>query len=209
MTVGCGSVCPAHALWVKSALQRPNGRRSWPTIRERKGHAERLTQRKMLHLHPITQHQWKHQSYYEKIEKIEKINQSLTMPKKTKCWRLSAAKKLLTFDIKRRVDLLPNGKEKRPRQVYVMRPEYQRYKYDNFRNNLRKLRNDIAVERATAIVEAAAVARHRARFPPRSNRSWPRWPGHPAKHLLRMDIDEELHKIQTPAELRASRPEFR
>ena len=90
-----------------------------------------------------------------------------------------------------------------------MRPKYQRYKYNNFRNNLRKLRNDIAEDRATAIVEATAVAKHRTKYPPQSNRSWPRWPGHLAKHLLRMNIDEEKHKIQTPAELHTSRPEFR
>jgi hypothetical protein len=131
------------------------------------------------------------------------------MSKKTTCWRLSAAKKLLAFDIQRGADLLPNGKEKGPGEVFKLRPEYQRYEYGNFRNNLRRLRNDIAKDRATAIVEAAAVVKHREKYPPKSNRSWPRWPGHPAKHLLRMDIDEEKHKIQTPAELHASRPEFR
>ena len=113
------------------------------------------------------------------------------MSKKTTCWRLSAAKMLLVFDIQRGKDLRPNGKEKEPREVFAMRPEYQHYKYDNFRNNLRQLRNDIAKDRATAIVEDAAVAKHRKKYPPQSNRSWPRWPGHPAKHLLRMDIDEE------------------
>jgi hypothetical protein len=150
-----------------------------------------------------------HHSYDHTLLNKSKNQQPLTMSKKTTCWRLSAAKKLLIFDIQRGKDLLPNGKEKQPRDVFVMRPEYERYKYDNFRTNLRKLRNDIEADRETAIVEAAAVAQHRTKHPPQSNGFWPRWPGHPAKHLLRMDIDQEEHTIQTPAELYASRAEYR
>ena len=93
------------------------------------------------------------------------------MSKKTTAWRLSAAKKLLVFDIQRGEDLLPNGKEKPPGEVFVMRCEYQRYKYENFRTNLRHLRNEIAEDRATAIVEAATVAKHKAKYPPQSNHS--------------------------------------
>jgi hypothetical protein len=143
---------------------------------------------------------------------------STPKPKKPTPWAKSAAKKLLEFDISRQKDLKANGYPKEPHIVYVMRPEFQRYKYKNFRTNLNNLRKKVRKDREAATEDDTFVAKQLQKVPYSLRTvigygdrrvSYPRWPGHPAQHMLRFDMDMEKHLEMTPTELCASRPEYR
>jgi hypothetical protein len=119
-------------------------------------------------------------------------------------WRCSHAKKLLIKDIL-------DGKViegMAPKNVFVMRPEYQLYKYENFVTNLRNLRKQIAEKQDLADDNEAAFA-HDEVFGLRVNsKPYPRWQGSVAERLLKQDIDNGQHLHMKPHELKESRVEY-
>ena len=71
--------------------------------------------------------------------------------KKVPKWGKSEAKELLKFDLVSRV----LTEKMKPKEVYTMRPQYQLYKYVNFRTNLNNLRKSVEKDRARMFDDCA------------------------------------------------------
>eukprot|EP00527_Entomoneis_sp_CCMP2396_P004980 CAMPEP_0198146002 /NCGR_PEP_ID=MMETSP1443-20131203/26838_1 /TAXON_ID=186043 /ORGANISM="Entomoneis sp., Strain CCMP2396" /LENGTH=164 /DNA_ID=CAMNT_0043809801 /DNA_START=184 /DNA_END=675 /DNA_ORIENTATION=- len=134
---------------------------------------------------------------------------------KVPSWAKSKAKKLLEYDIRNRKDLKRDGSPMGPKLVYKMHRIYEQYKYENFVTNLRSARKRVALKRASAVEDDAAVDRQIKAFPEKQFHTkgvgdervtYPRWGGHAAQYLLRYDIFMGLHKTKTPKKLQKSRP---
>jgi hypothetical protein len=95
------------------------------------------------------------------------------MPSKPTPWRNSPAKKLLTKDIidgRISDDMSAN-------RVFVMRPEFQLYKYANFTTNLRNLRKTVNKLQDLADGDEAAFAHDESLGLRVHNKPYPRWQG--------------------------------
>ena len=122
---------------------------------------------------------------------------------KPPAWRNSHAKMLLTKDI---IDGSIEGVD--AKRVFVMRSEYQLYKYSNFATNLRNLRKTVTKQQGLADDDEAAFA-HDERLRLRvHNKPYPRWQGSVAERLLKQDIDNGRNLNMTPCEMKASRVEY-
>jgi hypothetical protein len=128
------------------------------------------------------------------------------MVKKNVKWIYSAAKIKLREDIIRGlVDA-----QMAPKDVYRMREEYSEFKYENFRTNLKSLRDAVA----TSIVRMQndslffghdkSVMMYEVQNEARSIL----WIESLAPLLLKQDINKGLHNRLTPSELYASRIEY-
>jgi hypothetical protein len=127
-------------------------------------------------------------------------------------------KPLLEYDIRKGRDRYLNGTLKSALEMHTMRPEYELHKIANFSANLKSLREKISGLKVAAELEDAAVARQLRKFP---TNNWvtvgvgdaqvvyPRWQGHPAQYLLRLDIKGGNTEGHSPMSLRASRPLYR
>mmetsp|Transcript_13649 Transcript_13649/g.17789 ORF Transcript_13649/g.17789 Transcript_13649/m.17789 type:complete len:165 (+) Transcript_13649:32-526(+) len=128
------------------------------------------------------------------------------------------AKPLLEYAIRMGYDIHPNGVPKNAVEVYGMQPIYKIYKYPNFCNNLKNLRSKTAGLKAAATLEDAAIARQINKFPicqwvdvgvGDQRVVYPRWQGHTAQYLLRLDIKMGKLEYFSPSKLRALRPLYR
>jgi hypothetical protein len=129
-------------------------------------------------------------------------------------------KPLLEYDIRKGRDRNLNGTLKHSVEMHTMRPEYEVHKIENFTVNLKGLREKIAGLKVAAELEDAAVARQLRKFP---TNNWvtvgvgnarvvyPRWQGHPAQYLLRLDIKQGNLEGESPMSLRlkVERPLYR
>jgi hypothetical protein len=143
----------------------------------------------------------------ELISRLLDPNAEEKAPKK---WVKSTARKLLVFDISRGKDLHEGGQPKSATEVYQMRDEFQRYNFQRFKGYLAKLRQVICSAKAQAVIDDGQVETQLQSFPFAGDTYWgyPSWRSHPAKHLLRMDMDDDRHKTMFPCELWATRMEY-
>jgi hypothetical protein len=119
-------------------------------------------------------------------------------------WRTSHAKVLLIKDI---VDGTIDD-DMAPKQVFVMRPEFQLYTYNNFATNLRNLRKTVAKQQDLADDDEAAFAHDELLGLRVNSKPYPRWQGSVAEQLLKQDIDNGRHVSMKPRELKESRAEY-
>jgi hypothetical protein len=126
-----------------------------------------------------------------------------------KAWRSSKAKSLLTGDLVDGTIPLEN-EEMDAHDVYLSRVEFTDFPFESFRSNLRTLRKKIAEKRLLALEENEALDHDRHLFPKSvyNQLGQPRWEGSDAERLLKLDIDQGYHLIQTPRELWGSRAEY-
>lgn len=106
-------------------------------------------------------------------------------------WRYSLAKEQLLRDLT--VGTIPLDKDEMgPKDVYNLpdRPEFRKYRYENFRTNLNTLRKAIIQKQASAISDSAALARDLQKYPTRAynHRGEPRWEGSAAQESLIYDV---------------------
>ena len=124
-------------------------------------------------------------------------------------WKSSKAKQLLEKDLKEGTIPLTSA-EMSPKIVYHQREEFRQFDYEHFRNRLNDLRKRIRDKNNRASAESAALA-HDRRIHPKAthnHRGEPRWEGSDAERLLRLDMDQGMHKIMKPQELWSSRKEY-
>jgi hypothetical protein len=99
-----------------------------------------------------------------------------------------------------------------PVEIYSMRKEYESVVYENFRNNLNKLRNLLESQQSSAASDDAALQRYMGLHPlnmnPTGGMSYPRWDLSEAQRLLKEDIAAERHKAMKPQELRMTRLQY-
>lgn len=125
---------------------------------------------------------------------------------KTTKWINSQAKILLRDDIVHGVV----DAQMAPRDVYQMREEYSKFKYENFRTNLKSLREAVATSILQMQMDSLFFG-HDKSIMMNERRKAPRsllWIESLAPSLLKQDIDEGLHNHLTPAELYESRVEY-
>ena len=121
-------------------------------------------------------------------------------------WKDSAAKDQLTNDIlEGRVTL-----GMKPKAVLAMHPELYAPYAKNFSANYRSLQRSIQSLHARRDEDHAWVSHDRRLHPPSAVdlRGYPRWDGHPAQRLLKLDVAAGKHKELLPKQLRLTRPEY-
>jgi hypothetical protein len=126
--------------------------------------------------------------------------------KKASKWINSQAKIMLRDDIIRGV---VHG-QMAARDVYQMREEYSEFKFENFRTNLKSLRDAVATSILRMQIDSVFFGHDRSVMM-RERQNAPRsllWIESLAPSLLKQDINEGLHERMTPAELYASRVEY-
>jgi hypothetical protein len=145
-------------------------------------------------------------------KKSELIDRLLGREKKTlKPIEISAASKLLARDVFEEIDLHDNKKPLDAEAVYDMRPQYQRYSFEEFSNWLDLVRGKHKVMRQKAQRDDEKVVKqlnHLGGMEERTFWGYQSWRNHPGKPLLRQDMDEGKHLIMKPSVLRDSRPEY-
>ena len=127
--------------------------------------------------------------------------------KKPEQWKDSEAKRLLREDIIAGVVLSSITVS----DVYKMRPEYEKWPFENFQTNLRSLRKKIATdyERMQTDCEAYGLDQEFVKtmlsgdHQPKSL-----WHKSEARKLLKVDVNEGKHLQMKPSELRATRVEY-
>ena len=101
-----------------------------------------------------------------------------------------------------------------PQEVYNIpdRPSFRKYPYENFKNNLKNLREAITLKKETAVSDSAALAQDLLRYPrPTHNcRGKPRWEKSPAQKFLKIDVGRAAKegKRLKVKELYGTRPEY-
>lgn len=93
--------------------------------------------------------------------------------------------------------------------VFLMRPEYNDYKFVNFRNNLRSLHTSIQNDQDRAVSDNAALEMDlliqiRDAAPDKPTL----WKDSEARKLLKEDIKNGLNENMTPQEMWRSKPEY-
>jgi hypothetical protein len=125
-------------------------------------------------------------------------------------WAESEAKRLLRQDlIEGRVPDNWTGV-----QVKQMRPEYAPYSQARFTANLKTLRDGLERDYARMVEDVeifghdmALLTEYHKKNPPRE-KDYPNFHDHPARTLLKSDIDDNKHIEMKPMKLRESRPEY-
>jgi hypothetical protein len=119
-------------------------------------------------------------------------------------WINSKAKKQLYHDI---IDgTVTDGMA--PGAVFLMRPEFQVYKEENFKTNFKSLKKAIRAKQGYAVTDSAAFANDRRVNPLLQPTGRPRWNGSAAERFLKEDIEEGLHMTMKPAALYQTRQEY-
>ena len=127
---------------------------------------------------------------------------------KSSKWIHSDAKTMLRDDIIHGVV----DAQMTPMAVYQMREEYAAFKYENFRNNLKSLRNAVATSIDRMEIDSLFFGHDKSIMinartsKPRTSPLWIESLLAPIS--LKQDVDEGLHNHLTPAELYASREEY-
>jgi hypothetical protein len=117
-------------------------------------------------------------------------------------WRKSKAKELLYMDIKSGV--VQEGMS--PEFVFGMREDYQEYKFDNFKVNLRSLLSIVQKNQERADRDALCVGNDTKVRPPRTSIAWH---GSVAQKHLKDDYENgKTEDGRTPKQLHESRPEY-
>jgi hypothetical protein len=132
-------------------------------------------------------------------------------------WAKSQAKLLLSKDIlDGEVPLQAFEKDgKTPtypplRDIYMTRPEFALYNYDNFSSRLSSLRATIVDATARAKDDEEAFQKYKQNHPPSevANNGCIQWQGSEARELLLEDMEEGLHTTLGKMELWGQRPEY-
>jgi hypothetical protein len=132
----------------------------------------------------------------------------LTMSKKKKLTPWEIAKLLLEKDY-----VLANciTDAMKPSDVVLHQVEYQNVVYKIFVTNFRNLKIVIKKLRASAVASNVALEND-CRFHPiaanPANFPYPRWDGHEAQCLLKLDVDDNKHKTMKPAHLQKTRHQY-
>lgn len=121
-------------------------------------------------------------------------------------WQGSYAKEILTQEIL-------EGKvteSSKPDEVYMSNVEYQRFKKQNFKRNLKSLLKSLSNKEERAHFDAAAIAHDTALFPRPavSFHGYPFWDTSDAKPLLSQDIDNNLDLTLGHEALWSSREDY-
>ena len=98
-----------------------------------------------------------------------------------------------------------------PKDVYVMKEEYQRVEYKKFRTNLNSLRKALNKLKNTAAIDTAAVVHDRRLHPinmDNRNFSHPRWDGSDSQKLLKIDVAPEKQDTMKPKDLQMTQEEY-
>ena len=130
------------------------------------------------------------------------VDESAPKPPK---WRYSKAKKLLLKDIHHGTIT----SETNPKVVHHSRPEFEAYKFNNFRATLKRYLKQTKEQTDLAEHEADALAHDEALGLRIHNKPYPRWQGTQAEAFLKADISQNLQVNQKPKELWVTRPEYK
>ena len=130
---------------------------------------------------------------------------------KPKRWQDSKARKMLKADIEDGTvtvdayDALNNPDGTKAEDAYLMRNEYQQYKFEKFQEFLEAMRVSIRNNKHRAARDAMAVTQFRQLHPKpaKNHRGEPRWEGSAAEAQLKKDIDNGVHLVKRPSEMRA------
>jgi hypothetical protein len=97
-----------------------------------------------------------------------------------------------------------------PRQVYESHKWYQDYPFDRFKENVANLKKSIAENFAIVDKDIEIVREELRNFPQSTEgcRGYPRWDKHPAKSLLRKDIEEGKYELGKAKQFQKSRVEY-
>ena len=129
-------------------------------------------------------------------------------------WRTSQAKRILLEDlyIHKMIPLDRNELSARDAwdMVYSHLAEFRAMSYPMFREKLNYYRNRAIKEDTVAIVEDNALVHDRLLFPRRlvNSKNEIVFDLHPAKMLLRDDVENERHVNPTPSELQATQQAY-
>jgi hypothetical protein len=98
----------------------------------------------------------------------------------------------------------------KPKEVYQMNKAYQVYKFENFRNNLNRLKEAIKNNQDSAAWDDAALIHDRSihPFPTDTRHGYPVWHQSDAERFLKEDVKAGLHKTMTSLELFNSRASY-
>lgn len=98
-----------------------------------------------------------------------------------------------------------------PKDVFKMDPEFQKYKYENFRTNLNTLRKATKSRKVNSAFDEDALQKDRqiVQRDTITQRGYPFWPESDARKLLERDLKEGRHLRMTPKILHMTRPEYR
>ena len=120
-------------------------------------------------------------------------------------WKTSEAKKLLYKDI-----LSDDVYETQDlKEIYMSRPEYAAYDFENFKVNLRNLRASIKKKQKAAETGEIAFAHDMSMQPPLlRRRDGVFWPDLTAKKSLKLDIDSGIQATFSSREFWESRVEY-
>ena len=124
-------------------------------------------------------------------------------------WKNSKAKKLLWKDLMNE-DIPLDAHEMSPEDVYLQRPEFSDFPYEQFRDRLNYLRKRIIEDKKLSASDSAALAHDRRIHPKKAtnHRGEPRWEGSEAERLLKLDMDNKKHEVMKPKKLHQSRKEY-
>lgn len=132
--------------------------------------------------------------------------------KKAKSIEKSSVAKVLASDIYKRLDIHDSsGKALDAEAIWHSRDLYQRYGLDDFACLLEKLREKESELREQAKKDDEEVRqqlKHIGGMEETTFWGYQSWRNHPAKPLLRHDMDKGKHLSLKPSELRKTRPEF-
>ena len=127
--------------------------------------------------------------------------------KKVVDWKKSKAKALL---IKRLQDRNSRLHKMTPKQIYESHDWFQEYPFDRFKENVTSLMK--AIHENFAIVDSdIEIVREELRNFPQSNtgcRGYPRWDKHPARSLLRKDIEDGKYQLGQAKQFQQTRAEY-
>jgi hypothetical protein len=145
-------------------------------------------------------------------KKSELIDRLLGREKKTlKPIEQSAAAKLLERDVFEENDIHNNKIPMDAEAVYDMRPQYQKYSFEEFVNLLDLVRDKHKLTRKKAQTDDKRVRKqlnHLGGMEEQTFWGYQSWRNHPGKPLLRQDMDQGKHLTMKPSLLRDSRPEY-
>ena len=92
-----------------------------------------------------------------------------------------------------------------------MNEGFWQFKYENFTNNLRNLKEVVMKSKGRQVVDAAGFENDRRLFPPTINslRGYPHWPDCDADNFLKHDLDDNMDEVLEPKLFHNFRPEYK
>lgn len=128
-------------------------------------------------------------------------------------WRYCEARTVLLLDLEREVlpiDATLLSAEDAWEHCYSHMPEFNSVPFTQFKARLKDHRQQVGARISRSAIEADALVHDRILFPrnEKNARGELVFDLHPAKNLLRADIDEGKHNELTPSQLQKTRPEY-